>query len=151
MDNYKAEKKASQDKAMKLQQKKFDALRAAMSPEERTKADKRVKRTKVTLIAIAVSFVSLIVIGVLGSSGASETSSTPTAVVADNSGVTWSDYSPTVKTRIEELIQSSDCSGLQMEFDIADQNDAAQRNRVGAGNADLMTYINTSMQKLGCF
>jgi hypothetical protein len=57
---------------------------------------------------------------------------------------------PTVKTRIEELIQSGDCSGLQAEFDIADQNDAAQRNRVGVGNADLMNYINTSMQKLGC-
>jgi hypothetical protein len=151
MDKYKAEKKASQDKAMKLQQEKFDALRAAMSPEERAKADKRVKRTKMTLISIAVSFILLIVIGMLGGSGTSETSSTSTAVVADNSGVTWTDYSPTVKTRIEELIQAADCSGLQMEFDIADQNDAAQRNRVGVGNADLMNYINTSMQKLGCF
>jgi secreted PhoX family phosphatase len=147
MDKYKAEKKASQDKAMKLQQEKFDALRAAMSPEERAKADKRVKRTKMTLISIAVSFILLIVIGMLGGSGTSETSSTSTAVVADNSGVTWTDYSPTVKTRIEELIQAADCSGLH----IADQNDAAQRNRVGVGNADLMNYINTSMQKLGCF
>ena len=52
--------------------------------------------------------------------------------------------------RIEEFIQSADCSSLQNEFDVADQNDAAQRNRVGVGNADLMNYINTSMQKLGC-
>jgi hypothetical protein len=71
-------------------------------------------------------------------------------VVSDNSGVKWSDYSPTVKTRIEEFIQSADCSSLQKEFDVADQNDAAQRNRVGTGNADLMNYINTSMEKLGC-
>lgn len=151
MDKYKAEKKASQDKAMKLQQEKSDALRAAMTPEERAETDKRAKRNKLILLAIAASFVSLVVIGMLGGSGTSETSSTSTAVVADSSGVNWSDYAPTVKTRIEELIQASDCSGLQMEFDIADQNDAAQRNRVGVGNADLMNYINTSMQKLGCF
>ncbi len=151
MDKYKAEKKASQDKAKKLQQEKFDALRAAMTPEERAKADKRVKRFKLTLIAIGVSFVSLIVIGLLGDSGTSETSSNTAAVVTDNSGVNWSDYAPTVKTRIEELIQSSDCSGLQAEFDIADQNDAAQRNRVGVGNADLMNYLNSSMKKLGCY
>jgi hypothetical protein len=151
MDKYKAEKKASQDKAKKLQQEKFDALRAAMTPDERAKADKRVKRFKLTLIAIGVSFLSLIVIGLLGDSGTSETGSNTAAVVTDNSGVNWSDYAPSVKTRIEELIQSGDCSGLQIEFDVADQNDAAQRNRVGVGNADLMNYINTSMQKLGCF
>jgi len=151
MDKYKAEKKASQDKASKLQQEKFDALRAAMTPEERAKADKRAKRFKLSLISIAVSFVSLIVIGMLGDSGTSESNPSPTSVVSDNSGVKWSNYSPTVKTRIEEFIQAGDCANLQAEFDIADQNDAAQRNRVGVGNADLMNYINTSMQKLGCF
>jgi hypothetical protein len=151
MDKYKAEKKASQEKALKQQQEKLDALRAAMTPEERAKADKRVKRFKIGVIAFAATFVSLIVIGMLGDSGTSETSSTMNTVVSDNSGVKWSDYSPAVKTRIEELIQSGDCSSLQTEFDIADQNDAAQRNRVGVGNADLMNYINTSMQKLGCF
>ena len=150
MDKYKAEKKASQDKAMKLQQEKSDALRAAMTPEERAQTEKRAKRNKLILFAIAVSFVSFIVIGMLGDSGTSETSSSPASVVSDNSGVKWSDYSPTVKTRIKEFIQSADCSSLQKEFDVADQNDAAQRNRVGTGNADLMNYINTSMEKLGC-
>jgi hypothetical protein len=150
MDKYKAEKKASQEKAMKLQQEKSDALQAAMTPEERAQTDKRAKRNKLILLAIVVSFVSLIVIGMLGDSGTSETSSSTSSAVTDNSGVNWSDYAPTVKTRIEELIQSGDCSGLQAEFDVADQNDAAQRNRVGVGNADLMNYINTSMQKLGC-
>ena len=152
MDKYKAEKKASQDKALKLQKEKFEALRAAMTPEERAKADKRVKRFKLITIAFVVSFFSLIVIGMLGDSGSSDTNSTTTStVMSDNSGVNWGDYSPTVKTRIEELIQNTDCSSLQAEFDFADQNDAAQRNRVGVGNADLMNYINTSMQKLGCF
>jgi hypothetical protein len=122
-----------------------------MTPEERAKADKRAKRFKLTVIAIAVSFVSLIMIGMLGDSGTSETNPSPTSVVSDNSGVKWSDYSPTVKTRIEEFIQAGDCTNLQTEFDIADQNNAAQQNRVGVGNADLMNYINTSMQKLGCF
>ena len=151
MDKYKAEKKASQDKAMKLQQEKSDALRAAMTPEERAQTEKRAKRNKLILFAIAVSFVSLIVIGMSGESGTSETSSSTSSTVTDNSGVNWSDYAPTVKTRIEEFIQAGDCTNLQAEFDIADQNNTAQQNRVGVGNADLMNYINTSMQKLGCF
>jgi len=150
MDKYKAEKKATQDKAKQLQQAKSDALEAAMTPEERAQTDKRAKRNKLILLAIAASFVSLVVIGMLGDSGTSETNSSPTAVVSDNSGVKWSDYSPTVKTRIEGFIQAGDCTNLQAEFDIADQNDVAQRNRVGVGNTDLMNYINTSMQKLGC-
>ena len=151
MDKYKAEKKASQDKALKLQQEKSDALLAAMTPEERAQTDKRAKRNKLILLAIAVSFVSLIVIGMLGDSGTSETSSSTSSTVTDDSGVNWSDYAPTVKIRIEEFIQAGDCTNLQAEFDVADQNNAAQQNRVGVGNADLMNYINTSMQKLGCF
>jgi len=134
----------------KAEKEKLDALRAAMTPEERAQTDKRAKRNKLILLAITVSFVSLIVIGIFGDSGTSETSSSTSTAATDNAGVNWSDYAPTVKTRIEELIQSSDCSSLQTEFDVADQNDAAQRNRVGVGNADLMNYINTSMEKLGC-
>lgn len=124
--------------------------RAAMTPEERAKADKIFKKIK--LIAVLILVLS-VVIGLLlpDSDSGVDKSTSSSAVVFDNSGVKWSDYSPTVKTRIEELIQSGDCSGLQTEFDIADQNDAAQRNRVGVGNADFMNYINTSMQKLGCF
>lgn len=151
MDKYKAEKKASQDKALKLQQEKYEAIRAAMTPEERAKADKKVKRFKLVLISLAASVISLIVIGMLGNSGTNQTSSDMTSAVSDNSGVNWSDYSPTVKTRIEGLIQSGDCLNLQKEFDIADQNDAAQRNRVGVGNADLMNYLNKSMKDLSCY
>jgi len=126
------------------------ARRAAMTPEERAKADKRAKKIK--LIAVLI-LVLPVVIGLLlpDSDSGADKSTSSTAVVSDNSGVKWSDYSPTVKTKIEELIQSGDCSSLQTEFDIADQNDAAQRNRVGVGNADLMNYIDSSMRKLGCY
>lgn len=44
MDKYKAEKKASQEKALKQQREKLEAIRAAMTPEERAKADRRVNR-----------------------------------------------------------------------------------------------------------
>jgi hypothetical protein len=150
MDKYKAEKKASQEKALRLQQEKAEALRAAMSPEDRVKADKRARRLKFGLIAMAVSFALILAIGIFTDSETSETSSSP-AVASDNSGVNWSNYSPTVKTRIEGFIQSADCSNLQKEFDIADQNNAAQRNRVGTGTAELMGYIDSSMRKLDCY
>ena len=150
MDKFKSEKKASQEKALRLQQEKLEAQRAAMSPEDRVKADKRARRFKFGLIALAVSFALIIAIGMFSDSETSETSSSP-AVASDNSGVNWSNYAPTVKTRIEGFIQSADCSNLQKEFDIADQNNAAQRNRVGTGNAELMGYIDSSMRKLDCY
>ena len=150
MDRYKQEKKASKAKALKLQEEKSAALRASMSPEDRAKADKRGRRFKFGVIAVVVFFIVIPVIGgMLGGSDTSKTSTSPT-VASDNSGVKWSNYAPAVETRIKDLIQSADCANLQKEFDIADQNDAAQRNRVGEGNANLMDYINTSMQKLGC-
>jgi hypothetical protein len=37
--------------------------------------------------------------------------------------------------------KQKDCDGLQTEFDTADGNNTAQRNRTGDGNADLMAYI----------
>ena len=125
------------------------ARRAALTPEERAKEDKVAKKIKLIVAAILVL---PIVIGLLlpDTDSGVDKSASSTSISSDNSGVKWSDYSPAVKTRIEELIQAGDCSSLQTEFDIADQNDTAQRNRVGTGNADLMNYINTSMQKLGC-
>jgi len=139
MAKNKAEKKAREK-----------ARRAALTPEERAREDKVAKKVK---LIIGVILILPIVIGLLlpDSNSGEDKSTSSTAVVSDNSGVKWSDYSPTVKTRIEELIQSGDCSSLQAEFDIADQNDAAQRNRVGVGNADLMNYLDSSMRKLGCY
>ena len=138
----------AKDKAEKKAREK--ARRAALTPEERAKEDKASKRIK---LIVATIFVLPLVIGLLlPDSNSGVDKSTPTStVVSDNSGVKWSNYSPTVKTRIEELIQNGDCSSLQAEFDIADQNDAAQRNRVGVGNADLMNYLDSSMRKLRCY
>ena len=126
------------------------ARRASLTPEERAKEDKSRKRVK--LIAMVVLTVT-VMIGLLVPDPKPEqdTEKSSSAVVSDESGVEWSNYAPSVKTRIMSFIQSGDCVNLQSEFDIADQNDTAQRNRVGVGNADLMDYLDKEMQKLGCY
>ena len=121
-----------------------------MTPEQRAKADKKAKRFKVTFFSIVGLFVLTVVFAMFGGSGTSD-SNPGSTTISDNSGVNWSNYSPAVKTRIKELINTNDCPGLQAEFDIADQNNAAQRNRVGVGNADLMAYIDGEMRRLGCY
>jgi len=70
---------------------------------------------------------------------------------SSSSDVDWENYSPTVKIRIDELIASKDCVGLQAQFEITAGNDVAQRNRVGDGNADLMGYIDAGMRSSGCY
>ncbi len=150
MGKDKADKKANREKALQMQKEKFDALRAAMTPEERAKADKKAKRFKVVLLSILGLFVLTVVLAMFSDSGTTDSNPSSTTV-SDTSGVDWNNYSPAVKTRIEELISTNDCSGLQLEFDMADQNNTAQENRVGAGNADLMNYLDSSMRKLGCY
>jgi hypothetical protein len=114
------------------------------------KSEKKAKRFKVILLSILGLFVLTVVLAMFGDS--STTDSNPsTTTNSDNSGVNWNNYAPAVKTQIEELVNTNDCSGLQAEFDIADQNDTAQRNRVGVGNADLMAYIDGEMRRLGCY
>ena len=124
--------------------------RASLTPEERAKEDKSRKRVK--LIALLILTVT-VMIGLLVPDPKPEqdTEKSTSAIVSDESGVEWSNYAPSVKTRIMSFIQSGDCVNLQSEFDIADQNDTAQRNRVGVGNADLMDYLDKEMQKLGCY
>ena len=65
--------------------------------------------------------------------------------------VDWENYSAKVKKRIDRLGKQQDCDGLQTQFDNADMNDAAQRNRTGDGNADLMSYIDEWMQHANCY
>jgi len=60
-------------------------------------------------------------------------------------------YAPEVKRRIDRLGEREDCDGLQEEFNNADRNDAAQRNRTGDGNADLMSYIEGWLRHAGCY
>ncbi len=68
-----------------------------------------------------------------------------------NAGVDWSSYDASVKARIDSLETAADCTGLQSEFDIADANDAVQRERTGTGNAELMTYLDDLMRDAGCY
>ena len=65
--------------------------------------------------------------------------------------VDWQNYSPNVKTNYEALFSSGDCEGLQEQFDIAESNSDAQRNRVGEGNADLMMLADAMMREVGCY
>lgn len=65
--------------------------------------------------------------------------------------VDWENYSPDVKARIDGMETERDCIGLQAEFDTADANDDAQRDRVGEGNADLMAYIDQALESAGCY
>ena len=65
--------------------------------------------------------------------------------------VKWSNYSPMVKTRIDNFVKEKDCNGLQSEFDAADKNSDLQRNRTGEGNADLMAYLDEKMKECGCY
>ena len=80
--------------------------------------------------------------------GDSDGGSAPTESSSD---VDWENYAPEVKTRIDSLAASGDCAALQREFDIADANDALQRDRVGEGNADLMGYIDDKLTSAGCY
>ena len=68
-----------------------------------------------------------------------------------DSNVKWENYADTVKQRIADLIDAQDCASLQTEFDIADQNSEATRNRTGDSNANLMSLIDDQMRKIGCF
>ena len=66
-------------------------------------------------------------------------------------GIDWSNYHPEVKQRIDRMEADHDCRGLQHEFDIADNNSDAQRNRTGRGNGDLMAYIDGKLRKSRCY
>lgn len=65
--------------------------------------------------------------------------------------VDWENYTPEVKQRIDSMAAAGDCMGLQAEFDTAEANDAAQRERTGDGNADVMGYIDDKMSSAGCY
>jgi hypothetical protein len=65
--------------------------------------------------------------------------------------VDWENHADSVKKRIDKAGKAKDCDALQKEFDTASENDAAQRNRTGDGNADLMSYIDEWMKHLECY
>jgi hypothetical protein len=101
--------------------------------------------------------------GFSGSDQSGESSDQPTPVVTQEaqpettldliskSNIKWENYAPAVKQRIADLIDADDCQGLQTEFNTADQNNTAQRNRTGESNANLMSLLDDQMKKIGCY
>ena len=118
---------------------------------------------KVLVIVLAYVVGSMVAGGFSGSGQSGESSDKPTPVVTQEaqpettldviskSNVKWENYAPAVKQRIADLIDAGDCQNLQTEFDVADQNNVAQRNRTGESNASLMSLLDDQMQKIGCY
>ncbi len=69
----------------------------------------------------------------------------------DEPAVNWVNYDKTVKERIDLMTNKLDCTGLQNEFNLAEQNSDNQRARVGEGNLNLMNYIDFKMKKCNCY
>ena len=70
---------------------------------------------------------------------------------SDRAEVPWGDYAADLQPRIDGLTASADCAGLQAEFDAADANDDATRDRTGHGNTELMMYVDESLQMASCY
>jgi hypothetical protein len=114
-------------------------------------------------VLVIVLVGSMLAGGFSGSGQSEETSDTPTPVVTQEaqpettldaiskSNVKWENYAPAVKQRIADLIDAEDCQNLQIEFNNADQNNTAQRNRTGESNAELMSLLDDQMKKIGCY
>lgn len=97
----------------------------------------------------AATAVALCALALTGCSSGATPEPAPTP---SRESVPWQDYSPEVKTRIDDMTNAKDCTGLQSEFDLADQNDAATRSRTGThGNAELMGYIDEALSMAGCY
>ena len=115
------------------------------------------------------ALVLILVLYVVGAlTGTLDTSSTTSTTAKSNSessesvekstlnklndySVNWDNYASTAKQRIADLIDESDCTNLQVEFDSADSNNDTQRNRTGESNANLMALLDDQMKKLGCY
>jgi hypothetical protein len=120
----------------------------AASAEARIAARPRGLSPPAVLVGLGIVAV-LAVAAVLRPSGGT---SPPTGdAPADTSGVPWSDYASSVRSRIDGLAAAKDCEGLQAEFDTADANNAGTMTRTGHNNAALMGYIDIQMRAAGCY
>lgn len=90
---------------------------------------------------------ALIIVGVFGYI-ATQSRNGPAAAAG---GVQWGDYVASLRSKIDGMGASKDCTGLQAEFDAADRNNAATMSRTGHNNAQLMGYIDTTMRTAGCY
>ncbi len=114
-------------------------------------------------VLVIVLLGSMVAGGFSGSGESGVSSDKPTPVVTEEatpettldviskSNVKWENYAPAVKQRIADLIDAGDCQNLQAEFDVADQNNVAQRNRTGENNANLMALLDDQMKEIGCY
>ena len=70
---------------------------------------------------------------------------------ASEPAVDWDGkYTPTVKARLDGLIKSKDCDGLQAELLTAKATNAAKKRLDGSGTADLVAYIEYGLDKADC-
>lgn len=77
---------------------------------------------------------------------------TTTARTTTTAAVTvkWANYAPGLQATIDGLAATKDCAALQREFNNADANSTAQRNRTGESNVKLMEYIDAKIRAAGC-
>lgn len=87
-----------------------------------------------------------------GSGGQPHTGARPTDPpgTGPTTQVDWENSAPSLKERIDFAAKEKDCASLQREFDNAEADNVAQRNRVGSGNGDLMDYIAEQMAAADC-
>jgi hypothetical protein len=114
-------------------------------------------------VIVLVLLGSMVAGGFSGSSETDVSADKPTQVATEEaqpettldliskSNVKWENYAPAVKQRIADLIDAEDCQNLQTEFDNADRNNTAQRNRTGESNSNLMALLDDQMKKIGCY
>jgi hypothetical protein len=65
----------------------------------------------------------------------------------------WTKYDPVVKERALGLIISSDCEGLQDEFNTTADNLDKSHNagNTSSRNLEYMDFLDTQLKKLGCY
>ena len=65
--------------------------------------------------------------------------------------VSWSRYQPELKTRIESYISTKNCKELQIELDIAFNQNEGRIRKDEIGNSNLISYLDYHLEKSGCY
>lgn len=105
-----------------------------------------------TRILVLILTATLSMLPLVLASGSADATSKPTCLKVDPKfadNVLLNNYAASVRTRIARRIVAVDCAGLQAEFDIALENNVAQRRRDPKGNIPLMDYLDKSMRAIG--
>lgn len=64
--------------------------------------------------------------------------------------VPWEIYEPSVKVKIDRMVSSGDCAGLDEQWWIAQENSQSVLERTGHSNGELMRYISAMKETAGC-